>query len=178
LPLFLLNPQNGFRADDKGYTFGNSFRLFYDDVKTLGVFGELQLTVRRNFTLGVNATINDYNTETGNPAWNLPNVEGTLFVDYQPGKQWYFGASLFYVGKREDLSSMAGAGIPPEDFPAMIQELDGFFDANLHLGYHLNEQLSIFARASNLANNSYQRWANFRVQGLQVMAGASYKFDL
>jgi hypothetical protein len=178
LPLFLLNPENEFRSDDKGYSYGNSFRLFYDDVKTLGVFAELELSVNRNFTLGVNATVNDYSTETGNPAWNLPNLEGTLFMDYQIGSQWYLGAGLYYVGEREDLASVAGAGIPPADFPAQILTLDGYFDANLHVGYHLNDQLSLFARASNLANNNYQRWANFRVQGLQVLAGASYKFDL
>ncbi|MFZ9004672.1 MAG: TonB-dependent receptor, partial [Robiginitalea sp.] len=63
-------------------------------------------------------------------------------------------------------------------FPASIVTLDGFFDANIRVGYHLNDQLSIFARASNLANNQYQRWANFRVQGFQVMGGVSYKFDL
>jgi outer membrane receptor protein involved in Fe transport len=178
LPLFLLNPENDSRTDTKGYSYGNSFRLFYDDVKTLGLFAELELSVNRNFTLGVNATVNDYNTETGNPAWNLPNLEGSLFMDYQINSNWYFGASLFYVGEREDLASTAGVGIPPEAFPAQIRNLDGFFDANLHLGYHLNTRLTLFARASNLANNSYQRWANFRVQGLQVLAGASYKFDL
>ncbi|MDM9630976.1 TonB-dependent receptor domain-containing protein [Robiginitalea aurantiaca] len=177
-PLFLLNPVNEFRSDDKSYMYGNSFRVFYDDVKTLGIFAELELSVNRNFTLGVNTSINDYSTETGNPAWNLPNLEGSLFMDYQIGSQWYFGASLFYVGEREDLASIAGSVIPPEDFPAQIRTLEGYFDANLQLGYHLNGQLSLFARASNLVNNSYQRWANFRVQGLQVMAGASYKFDL
>ncbi len=178
LPLFLLNPENDSRTDEKGYYYGNSFRVFYDDVKTLGLFAELELSVNRNFTLGVNATVNDYNTETGNPAWNLPNLEGSLFMDYQINPNWYFGASLFYVGEREDLASAAAVGIPPEDFPAQIRKLDGFFDVNLHLGYHLNTRLTLFARASNLANNSYQRWANFRVQGLQVLAGASYKFDL
>ncbi len=65
----------------------------------------------------------------------------------------------------------------PEDFPAALVQLDSFFDANAHFGYRFNEQLSIFAKASNLANNQYQRWANFRVQGLQVLAGATYKFD-
>jgi hypothetical protein len=178
LPLFLLNPENDSRSDDKGYYYGNSFRLFYDDVKTLGLFAELQLSVNRNFTLGINTTVNDYNTETGNPAWNLPNLEGTLFMDYQIDSNWYFGASLFYVGEREDLASQAGVGIPPEAFPAQIRTLESYFDANIHVGYQLNERLSLFARASNLANNSYQRWANFRVQGLQVLAGASYKFDL
>ena len=178
LPLFLLNPQNEFRTDDKGYMFGNSFRLFYDDVKTLGLFGELQLAVNRNFTLGLNATVNDYDTETDNPAWNLPNIQGTLFLDYEIGDSWYFGGSLFYVGEREDLATLAVQNVSPEDFPASIVTLDGFLDVNIHVGYHLNDQLTIFARGSNLANNAYQRWANFRVQGLQVLAGVSYRFDL
>jgi outer membrane receptor protein involved in Fe transport len=177
LPLFLLNPQNEFRPEE-GYAFGNSFRLFYDDVRTLGLFAELQLAVNRNFSLGLNATVNDYDTETDNPAWNLPSLEATLFLDYQIGTQWSFGASLFYVGEREDLSTIAVQDTLPEDFPASIVTLDGFFDANIRVGYHLNDQLSIFARASNLANNQYQRWANFRVQGFQVMGGVSYKFDL
>lgn len=177
LPLFLLNPFNEFRADE-GYALGNSFRLFYDDVRTLGLFAELQLAVNRNFSLGVNATINDYDTETDNPAWNLPNLEANLLLDYQIGSRWSLGASLFYVGTREDLASIAEQNALPEDFPASIVSLDGFFDANLRVGYHLNDQLSIFARASNLANNSYQRWANFRVQGFQVLGGLSYKFDL
>jgi outer membrane receptor protein involved in Fe transport len=177
LPLFLLNPQNEFRPAE-GYAFGNSFRVFYDDVRTLGLFAELQLAVNRNFSIGVNATVNDYDTETDNPAWNLPNLEGTLLLDYQIGPQWSLGASLFYVGKREDLSTIAIQNGVPEDFPATIVSLDGFFDANLRLGYQVNDQLSIFARASNLANNQYQRWANFRVQGFQVLAGVSYKFDL
>ncbi|MEJ2584301.1 MAG: TonB-dependent receptor [Robiginitalea sp.] len=177
LPLFLLNPQNEFRSGE-GYAFGNSFRLFYDDVRTLGLFAELQLAVNRNFSLGVNATVNDYDTETDNPAWNLPNLEGTFFLDYQIGPQWSLGASLFYVGPREDLSSIALQNAVPDDFPASIVSLDGFFDANIRVDYHLNEQLSIFARASNLANNQYQRWANFRVQGFQLLGGVSYKFDL
>jgi hypothetical protein len=177
LPLFLLNPRNEFRPEE-GYAFGNSFRLFYDDVRTLGLFAELQLAVNRNFSLGLNATVNDYDTETDNPAWNLPSLEATLFLDYQIGTQWSFGASLFYVGEREDLSTIAVQDTLPEDFPASIVTLDGFFDANIRVGYHLNDQLSIFARASNLANNQYQRWANFRVQGFQVMGGVSYKFDL
>ncbi|MBT8322320.1 MAG: TonB-dependent receptor, partial [Eudoraea sp.] len=177
LPLFKLTPQNSFRNDEKGYYYGNSFELFYDDIKTLGIFGELHVDVNRNFSLGLNAEIYDYDTETDNPAWNLPNIKGSLFLDYQIGEQWFLGANLFYFGEREDLSTQVVQNVLPEDFPAALVQLDGFFDANAHLGYHFNKQLSIFARASNLANNQYQRWANFRVQGLQILAGATYKFD-
>lgn len=176
-PLFKLNPQNDFRADEKGYYYGNSFEVFYDDIKTLGLFGELHVDVNRNFSFGVNAEVYDYNTETGNPAWNLPNLKGSLFMDYQIGKKWYMGANLFYIGEREDLSSQAAQNVPPSSFPATLVTLDAYFDANAHLGYRINDQLSIFAKGSNLANNQYQRWANFGVQGLQVLGGVTYKFD-
>ncbi len=176
-PLFRLNPQNEFRDDEKGYYYGNSFTLFYDDIKTLGVFGELHLDVNRNFSLGVNAEVYDYSTETGNPAWNLPNLQGSFFLDYQIGKKWFMGANLFYVGEREDFSSQVVQNVPPSAFPASVITLDAYFDANAHLGFRFSDQLSIFAKASNLANNQYQRWANFEVQGLQVLGGVTYKFD-
>ena len=177
-PLFLLNPENTFRDDEKAYYYGNSFGLFYDDIKTLGLFGELNLAVNRNFSLGLNATVNDYNTETGNTAWNLPNVEGSLFLDYQIGDKWYLGSQLFYVGEREDLARVAVQNVAPADYPATLLVLDSYFDANAHIGYRFTEQFSLFVKAANLANNQYQRWANFRVQSLQVLAGISYKFDL
>lgn len=176
-PLFLLNPLNNTRNDEKGYIFGNSFQVFYDDLKTLGVFGELNIDVNRNFSLGINAEFYDYDTETDNPAWNLPNIKGSLFMDYQLTDQWFMGANLFFVGERDDLVATAQPATPPNLFPSQIVTLDSFFDANAHLGYRFNDQLSIFARASNIANNNYQQWANFRVQGFQVLAGATYKFD-
>ncbi|MEO1012568.1 MAG: TonB-dependent receptor [Bacteroidota bacterium] len=176
-PLFKLNPRNDFRTDEKAYYFGNSFAVFYDDIKTLGIFGELNLDINRNFTLGINAEVYDYDTETDNPAWNLPNLQGSLFMDYQIGEKWYMGANLFYVGEREDVASIAAQGVPPAQFASTIVELDSFFDANAHLGYRYNDQLSIFLRTHNIANNNYQRWTNFPVQGFQLMAGATYKFD-
>ncbi|MFD2585985.1 TonB-dependent receptor [Croceitalea marina] len=177
LPLFLLNPQNLARDDEKGYNLGNSFQVFYDDVKTLGIFAELNIDVNRNFTLGLNAEVYDYTTETDNPAWNLPNLKGSLFMDYQISDKWFMGANLFFVGEREDLVATAQPNTPANLFPSSIVTLESFFDANAHLGYRFNEQLSVFAKASNIANNNYQRWSNFQVQGFQALAGVSYKFD-
>ncbi|TMM57981.1 TonB-dependent receptor [Maribacter algarum] len=183
-PLFKLNPRNDFRTDDKQYYLGNSFEVFSldgvtigDDVKTFGIFGELNVDVNRNFTLGVNAEYFNYSTETDLPAWNLPDLKGSLFLDYQIGEKWYLGANLFYVGERQDFSTIAVENTPQQDFPATIIDLDSYFDANAHIGYRITDQLSVFVRGSNLANNNYQRWANFRVQGLQVLGGATYKFD-
>jgi len=175
--LYLLNPQRAGRGDDKGYNYGNSFQVFDDDVKTLGIFGELNVDVNRNFTLGINAEYYNYNTETDNTAWNLPEVKSSLFMDYQIGEKWYAGANLFFVGQRNDLETIGNASNNPETFTATLIELDSYFDANAHIGYRLNDQLSVFVKAANIANNNYQRWANTPVQGLQVLGGATYKFD-
>lgn len=182
--LFKLNANNTFRSDDKAYNLGNSFELFTidgftlgDDVKTFAVFAELNIDVNRNFTLGVNAEYFNYTTETNNPAWNLPDVTGSMFLDYQIGENWYAGANLFYVGQRKDFSTIAVPDTFSVDFPATIIDLESYFDLNAHLGYRVNDQLSIFVKGANLVNNNYQRWANFQVQGLQVLGGLTYKFD-
>ncbi len=176
-PLFKLNPQNSFRNDEKGYYYGNSFEVFYDDIKTLGLFGELNVDVNRNFTLGINAEVYDYDTETDNPAWNLPKIKGSLFMDYQIDENWYMGANLFYVGEREDFSTIVVQNPPPGGIDATAITLESYFDANAHVGYRVNNQLSIFIKAANIANNNYQKWANYPVQGLQVLGGVTYKFD-
>lgn len=175
-PLFKLNPQNDFRDDEKGYYYGNSFEVFYDDVKTLGIFGELNIDINRNFTLGINVEVYDYSTETDNPAWNLPNLTSSLFMDYQIGEKWFMGANLFYIGERDDFSTVVVANVEPSENPTLIK-LEGYFDANAHIGYRLSDQLSIFVKAANIANDNYQRWANYPVQGFQVLGGATYKFD-
>jgi outer membrane receptor protein involved in Fe transport len=127
--------------------------------------------------LGINAEVYDYDTETDNPAWNLPNLTGSLFMDYQIDEKWYLGANLFYVGEREDFSTVVVQNVLPSEFPATTIALDSYFDANAHVGYRLNDQLSIFVKAANIANNNYQRWANYQVQGFQILGGVTYKFD-
>lgn len=176
-PLFNLNPRNDFRDDEKGYYYGNSFEVFYDDIKTLGLFGELNVDINRNFTLGVNAEVYDYDTETNNPAWNLPNLRGSLFMDYQIDEQWYMGVNLFFIGEREDFSTTVVQTPTPGLTDATLITLDSYFDANAHVGYRVNDRLSIFLKGANLSNNSYQKWANFPVQGFQLLGGATYKFD-
>jgi outer membrane receptor protein involved in Fe transport len=45
------------------------------------------------------------------------------------------------------------------------------------VNYKHNERLTFFFKGNNLANQNYQRWMNYQVQGLQIMLGANYKFD-
>ncbi|AXG72324.1 TonB dependent receptor [Kordia sp. SMS9] len=171
-PLFranTLNPQ-----PDNGYSYGNSFTVLYDDVTTLSVFGEINVDITSNFKFGAKAEYFNYSTDQQEEAWNLPELEASIFADYQITENWFAGANIFFIGERKDQFDITGFAI--QTAPVTVT-LDSFIDVNAHLGYRFNDRLSVFAKANNIANQDYQRWVNFPVQQFQIMAGATYKFD-
>ncbi len=174
--------KNNARFDDNNgnlgtdnYQFGNSFGIINDDLRTMSIFGELNFDVNSNLKMRVNGEFFSYETETETQAWNLPDFKASFFADYQIDEHWFAGITLFYVGERSDEVNVVGpfntVGNP------QLVTLESFFDANAHAGYRLNDQLSFFARVNNALGNNYQRWVNYPVQGIQGMAGATYRFD-
>lgn len=168
---FLSNPYST-NLDTEGYKFGNSFDVVYDDTNTLTVFGELKTELSQNLSIGVNATYNNYSTDLLAEAYNAPSLQATLFSTFNITEQLYGGVSVFYVGEREEFNG---------DVADVIEDraitLDGYVDLNAHLGYRVNERLSVFAKGSNLIGDNYEKWYNYNVQGIQVLGGATYKFD-
>ncbi len=161
--------------NNEDYTYGNSFEVVYDDVNTLSFFGELSVDVNRDFTLTIDAEYFNYSTDIQEKAWNLPDLKASLNVDYQITEKWYSGANAFYVGERTDQArTFTTVFLEPVNNSIA---LESYFDLNAHLGYRFNDQLSAFVKGRNLLNNDYEHWTNFQVQGLQVLAGATYKFD-
>lgn len=168
-----LYKNNEISVGSEDYMYGNSYGIVYDDVTTLGFSGELNVAVNRNFTLTLKGDYFSYTTDEEEEAWNLPDFRSSLFLDYQISEHWFAGANVFYVGERKDYFFYPNLASPV----AEVVTLDSFFDANAHVGYHINDQFSVFARVNNIANNEYQRWQNYPVQGFQALAGATYKFD-
>lgn len=169
--LYTSNPV--FIGATEDYQYGNSFGIVYDDVKTFSFVGELNVDVNRNFKLGAKAEYFSYSANTEVEAWNLPDLKASLFMDYQIDENWFAGAGLFYVGERKDQFREFGTLTPMEQ----TMTLDSYFDANAHVGYRFDEQLSFYAKASNIADKTYQRWINTPVQGIQFLVGATYQFD-
>jgi hypothetical protein len=165
---------NEITLTSENYAYGNSFGIVYDDIKTFSAAGEINVDVNRNFTLGIKGEYFGYTTDNQAEAWNLPDFEGSLFLDYQISKQWFAGANLLYVGERKDQFFLNDGITVTTPFTVV---LDSYFDANAHVGYNINDQLSVFAKANNIANEGYQKWQNVPVQSIQFLAGATYKFD-
>lgn len=172
--LYTSNPV--FVEATEDYQYGNSFGIVYDDVKTFSFVGELNVDVNRNFKLGAKAEYFSYSSNSEAEAWNLPDLKASLFMDYQIDENWFAGAGLFYVGERKD-QFLQYSYI--QDITS-IQEtvtLDSYFDANAHVGYRFDDQLSFYAKANNIADKTYQRWINTPVQGIQFLVGVTYQFD-
>ena len=171
--LFNSNIYKGQDLTLEGYEYGNSFNVVYDDLETISFFGELIFEVLTNFNLGINGTYNSYHTKYEIEPWNLPTIEATLFTTFNITEKFYGGASLFFVGERKDLYSSSIGFLPDNE----VITLASYFDANAYIRYRFNKQLTIFVKGSNLFGENYQKWANYKVQGIQGMLGGSYKFD-
>lgn len=171
--MFILNPVKATTNGYEGYEYGNSFNVVYDDVTTLAVLGEINLETSENFSIGIKGTFYSYDTKYQEEAWNLPNIEVALFSDFNITEKIYGGVSIFYVGERKDLQYNP---FFPTFFASEVT-LDSYIDANVYFGYRFTNQLSFYLKGNNLLGDDYQKWANYPVQGIQVLGGATYKFD-
>lgn len=170
--LFKNNVYDATNTNDSGYANGNSFSVVYDNVKTVSFFGELKADFSKNVSFGINGTFFSYATKDEAEPWNLPGIKLGSTIDFNLTPKWYAGANVFFVGERKDQYTDLSLTNPVTDVT-----LDSYFDLNTHIGYKHNERLTFFLKGNNLANQNYQKWMNYPVQGIQVLLGANYKFD-
>ena len=154
------------------YAFGNSLGIVYDDVKTMSLFAELKADFSRNVAFGINATLNTYTTDVQAEAWNLPTMKINSTLDVVITDKWFAGAKVFFVGERKENQFNTDLVTNSTSIT-----LPSYFDVNLNVGYKYSERITAFLKANNIANQTYQKWLNLPVQGFQIVAGASYKFD-
>ena len=176
--LFVSNEYILGNTNTEGYAYGNSFNVVYDNVKTISFFGELKADFSKNVSFGINGTYNNFTSDVQAEAWNLPQLKVGTTLDFNLTEKWYAGTNVFFVGERKDVVTVQDdLSINPGTYTQQEVTLDSYFDLNAHVGYKYNARLTAFLKGNNLANQQYNRWANFPVQGIQVMLGANYKFD-
>ncbi|NVJ89564.1 MAG: TonB-dependent receptor [Flavobacteriaceae bacterium] len=155
-----------------GYEFGNSFNIVYDNIKTTSFLAELQYDVTKRIEMTANVEYQSFSTTNQLEAWNLPNIQASFTTSYKNNK-WFAKTNIFYVGERKDVTYTTIYPSTNSD----IQTLASFVDINVNGGYHFNDKFSAFLRVNNILNNNYERFANFNIQGFQVLGGLTYKFD-
>jgi hypothetical protein len=174
-PFFIQNQTktDGTIIVEKAYEAGNSFGVVYDNVKTLGFFGEITIDASKEFNFSGSVNYSNHTLDTQLEAWNTPTMTATISADYQ-NKNWFAGAKLFYNGETEDY--VIPYGFTSENGEIVTNE--SYMDLNLNGGYNFSDRLTAFARINNALGEKYHRFLNYQVQTLQILAGITYKFDL
>jgi hypothetical protein len=178
---FISNPDidYGNGQSKRGFDYRNSFSVVYNDLETFGISADLAYQIDSDFNIGFFGKYSDFSTGNGEPAWNLPEVELRAYADFNFTKNWNFSAALFYIGERND--ALENISIDSNSFPIssgrINNTVDGYLDLNASLEYKINPRLAVFVNGNNLLNNSYNRWQNFEVQGIQVLGGLTYQFN-
>jgi hypothetical protein len=73
--LFKSNGFDDSNGNTDGFTFGNSFNVVYDKMKTISFFGELKADFSKNISFGINGTFSSFSTDAEKEAWNLPAIQ-------------------------------------------------------------------------------------------------------
>ena len=154
------------------YNQGNSFRIVYDDVAVFIASGALEFDMSKKLMLRLKGDLYKYSSNLEPTVWNLPDFEASLFLNYQISDKWALVGALFYYGSRQDFTTNDSLLLETAN-----ENLDSFFDANFQLDFQVSPQWGTFLKVNNMTNANYSRWNNYPVQGFQVLAGTSYKFD-
>ena len=174
--LFLSNTFSSVNTNKNGYAYANSFQVVYDDVKTTMFGAALNASVSNKVDLGVKMTYENFDSKNLEQAWNLPNLNAELNLSVKVAEKWTFGSRLFYIGERYDLLTQDNLFLPSQ-VEHITTKLPAYLDVNANLNYKYNDKLTAFLKLNNMLNNDYMKWANYKVQGLQVLVGANLKFD-
>jgi outer membrane receptor for ferrienterochelin and colicin len=172
--LFRTHSIQNFSAPNN-YNQGNSFGIVYDDVDVINISGALEIDMGQKLNVRMKGDLYKYTSDVEPTAWNLPEFEASLFLDYQLTDKLSMAANLFYWGSRQDTTNFEALFIPEPITPNVT--LDAFLDANFQIAYEITNQFGAFVKVNNIANNSYNRWNHYPVQGFQILGGVSYKFD-
>jgi len=170
--LYVMNPVNDVTIAIENFDKANSFGIQYDDVNTLEINGKLTAQIAENYTVGLSGTYSSFSTDNALEAWNLPQLKASVFGNFKFTDKWDAGINLFYVGERKGLLASTTTLIASETIT-----LEGYFDANAHVSYHITNRFTAFLKANNIASQGYQKWQSYPVQQVQVLGGIRYKFD-
>lgn len=175
--LFVTTPFS-LESNRKGYMFGNSFGVDYADMKTLNLFGELTFDFDKDVSMRLYGEYNNYDTNAVK-AWNLPDSKVGADFRFDFTDKWFAGLDLFYVGGRNDRFTRESLDLNGQTVvDSEVIDLKSYVDLNLRIGYRPTKNWTVFLKGNNLLNQEYAQWGSFRTQGIQVMGGAMYKFDL
>ena len=149
----------------------------YDDMDKLRFHAEVIHTASDKIDLLLSGNYYTYETANLVEAWNMPEFDAELSLDYKVSEQLKISTDVFLLGKRKGMISyMSMSSIDSPDFMDQPFILDTAFDLNFGANYAFTSFLSAFCQLNNFGFQSYEKWLGYPVQSFNFLAGLNYSF--
>jgi hypothetical protein len=166
------------------YFYNNSrrdstkFDLVYDKKATqlVNIHGEIIYNAAEKTRVGFKADYNGYNVKTLAESFHRPAFQSVLFATHNVYDKLLLGAELYTYSASYGSSYRrpgGSLGLPRREY---VRATDSVVDLNLRGDYRIMENLSIFVLGNNLLGRKYERFLNYPVKGINVLAGVTYDF--
>jgi outer membrane cobalamin receptor len=146
----------------------NRFNVIYDNMNLLNIKASLGYVKVKDLQARLLANYYHYIPVDEEKAWQMPNYEIGLDAGYTFLEKYTLRASIMMIGSRYALVYNEGL----KEAVKMKTAIDIGFGAE----YRINKMISAFADINNILNQNYQRWYEYPVQGILVMAGVKLTF--
>jgi len=161
----------GYR-DIQNYPFYNykegalvTYAVFYDDMKQSYFDTSINIGIGKKFDLKLNLLYLQNDPDHLRKALFVPEFTFKSILIFRPTDKLNFNVELHSVDNR---NYAAGT----DDY------ISGYTDLNLGVRYNINKQFTAFLQTNNLLGESYEIYYAYPVQKFQIMAGATYRFDI
>jgi hypothetical protein len=143
----------------------HKFIINYEDISLFKFQAALNYNRFEKFKIGTHFTYYSYNTSSAH-AFQRPDFEWNTTISGTIANKLSLHTKAYVIGTRYaryiwDTESL---------------KLPIIADINVGADYRLNKKISFFIDVNNLTNQTYQRWFNYPVYGLNGIAGATFVF--
>jgi outer membrane cobalamin receptor len=146
----------------------NKFNVIYDNMNILKVKASLGYVKIKDLSARLYAAYYHYIPKNEEKAWHMPNFEIGMDAAYTLQEKYTLKASILALGSKYAKTYLAGQVEPAE--------IGGAFDLGAGFEYQVNRMVSAYVDVDNILNQHYQRYFEYPVQGILVMAGAKISF--
>ncbi|MFM9944220.1 MAG: TonB-dependent receptor [Bacteroidia bacterium] len=143
----------------------HKFIIQYEDVGLLKFQAGLNYNRFEKFKIGTNFTYYSYNTNTTH-AFQRPDFEWNTKISGTIRSKLNLHSKIYVIGNRY-------ARYIYDDESTMLPIIA---DINIGADYRFSKDISFFIDLNNLTNQTYQRWFNYPVYGLNGIAGVTFIF--
>ena len=145
----------------------NNFKVMDEErMNNFRIQGSISYVQTENFNITGGFTLNAYTgMKTFSKAWNTVPLEITGSATWFPIKKLMVKGDVYIFG--------GGKYFDKED---KTLNLKGGTDLSLSAEYKINNQFSAWIQGNNLLNDKYERWSNYPVYGINLLAGILIKF--